>query len=154
MSTLSSEDRAEIQARADAATEGPWGAAKGATPDGKYLTTTKAEKEEFLRLSLNDDDAELWLVDNAEVIPAVTGDGPRAQANAEFIAHAREDIPKLLAELTRMEQALEREGLAAAIAGRLSWASMHWDLGNIDAHAAIADAIRLHVLGDNEGKTA
>lgn len=109
-------DRAAIKARAEAATPGPWEAAKGATPDGKYLTTTKAEKEEFLRLAINNDDAELWLIDNADVIPAVTGDGPSAQANAEFIAHAREDIPALLAALEEAERDLAGYGTRGALA--------------------------------------
>lgn len=34
------------------------------------------------------------------LVPALTGDGPTSVANAEFIAHARHDVPKLVAALT------------------------------------------------------
>lgn len=94
----------DIKARAEAISGGPWMPARAATPDGQYLTKSTTEKAEFLYLSLNDDESDLWLVDDGEVIPAVTGDGPNAKANADFIAHARTDIPKLLAAI---EAALE-----------------------------------------------
>jgi len=89
----------DIRQRAEAATEGPWDYGTGYSADGERQVTTKADKAEFLALSLNDTSGPLWLVDNTEVIPAVTGDGPKAKANAEFIAHARTDIPRLLGAL-------------------------------------------------------
>jgi hypothetical protein len=93
-----------IQARKDAASPGPWEASQGATSDGSELVTTYQQKTEFLALSLNSGRSGLWLVDNSEVIPAVTGDGPRAKANAEFIANAPTDIGFLL-DLARKQQA-------------------------------------------------
>ena len=73
----------EIEARAAAATPGPWESGRGATSDGTEFVTTYEQKSAFLALSLNSGRSCLWLVDNGEVIPAVTGDGPRAQANAD-----------------------------------------------------------------------
>ena len=78
----------EIRARAEAATPGPWA----------------AERE---------DDYE-WIVvggtyepDCRYVIADCGFDSP--QSNATFIAHAREDIPYLLAEVERLRAALEGE---------------------------------------------
>ena len=90
-------DLAAIQARADAATKGPWHAGRGATPDGSELVHTYEQKAAFLALSLNEGESSLWLVDNCAVIPAVTGDGPNAESNAMFTAHARTDVPALIA---------------------------------------------------------
>lgn len=108
----------DIQRRADAATEGPWRAGRGATSDGSEFVHTHEQKAAFLALSLNDGEPHLWLVDNGAVIPAATGDGPKARANAEFIAHARTDVPALLA-LVR-EQAAELETVGKLAAGRLA----------------------------------
>lgn len=124
---LSSEDRAEIQARTDAATKGPW------------MTITNYASGEV---------AEVFAPASSQTVFGAKSrsrrwEAPIRVADAEFIAHAREDIPKLLAELTRIEQALEREGLAALI-DRAAPSSTPQEL---------ADAIRTHLLGDNEGKT-
>ena len=67
----------EIQARVEAATEGPW-------DDQPNWTDTA-------RVVLNGDGEALW--------DAV---GLMADADADFIAHAREDIPALLAEIDRL----------------------------------------------------
>ena len=44
-------------------------------------------------------------------LTAVTGDGPHGEDDAEFIAHAREDVPALVAEVER----LIRDGDPAAL---------------------------------------
>ena len=92
-----------IKSRANRASEGPWGAARGATSDNTEFVSTYEQKAGFLALSLNDEESHLWLVDNGTVIPAATGDGPKAEANAEFIAHSRTDVPKLVAALEAVE---------------------------------------------------
>jgi hypothetical protein len=97
-----------IQRRVDAATEGPWRAGRGATSDGTQFVRTYEQKAAFLALSLNEGESDLWLVDNGAVIPAATGDGPKAKANAEFIAHARTDIPALLALVRAQQAAIKR----------------------------------------------
>jgi len=90
---------AEIEARLSATSPGPWEPSQGANADGKKLATTGVEKAAFLALSVNDNESPLWLVVTPDVIPAATGDGPRAKANAEFIANAPGDIAYLLGEL-------------------------------------------------------
>jgi len=79
-----------------AASKGPWEATRGATADGSEVCTTYEQKSEFLALSLNSGRSPLWLVTNGEVIPAVTGDGPRAKANATAIANAPAHVTHLL----------------------------------------------------------
>jgi hypothetical protein len=103
----------EIEARAAAATPGPWESGRGATSDGTEFVTTYEQKSAFLALSLNSGRSCLWLVYNGEVIPAVTGDGPRAQANAKFIASAPADVAYLLTELRKRDEVIARvEALA------------------------------------------
>lgn len=98
----------EIEARLAAASKGPWQAGVAATSDGSEVCTTYEQKKAFLALSLNEGDRPLWIVDNGEVIPAATGDGPNAGQNAEFIANAPADVAYLLAELRKAHEALER----------------------------------------------
>lgn len=96
----------EIEGRLAAVSPGPWEPSQGANADGKKLALTGAEKAAFLALSVNDNESPLWLVVSPEVIPAATGDGPKAKANAEFIAAAPADIAYLLAELRKAQDAL------------------------------------------------
>lgn len=74
---------AEIQARAEAAAEGPW-----------YV---EAHQPTLTRRVVSDDhmlDANLGYLGN------------RNQAEAEFIAHAREDVPWLLREVLALQSEL------------------------------------------------
>lgn len=71
---------AEIKARADAATEGPW-------ESGKYAPVRRA----------GDYYEVVWLdVDTSAPGPASYGVGI-GEFDAEFICHAREDVPRLVA---------------------------------------------------------
>ena len=96
-----------IKARAVAATEGPWEAA----------TCHESEQEtrsEYVRNALLKPAAPahgLWMVWKPDSrlgvhLTAVTGDGPHGEADAEFIAHAREDMPALVAEVERLRSQL------------------------------------------------
>lgn len=95
-----------IEARATAATTGPW-ERRTAPREGESVE----QKAEYLRGSLRDNGEPLHLLiatpDNepelSYIIPALTGDGPRARDNAEFIAHARTDVPALVAALRKAE---------------------------------------------------
>lgn len=110
-----------IQRRADAASEGPWDAARGANANGTTYANSREDKAIFLAASLNNNRSALWLVASDTVIPAATGDGPRAKANAEFIAHARTDVPALLT-LARKQAATLAAVLELANArGRNGW---------------------------------
>lgn len=78
----------------------------------------------------------------------------RAKAfNDAGLTHGVADLlTEAAGELGRIEQALEREGLARVI--EAAWGNPTWDgktLRPIDRR--LADEIRTHVLGDNEGKT-
>src|SRR5690606_5031629 len=102
-----------IRERAEAATPGPWEAREGdleGKPASEYVRTLLANRERdettsgrlFLTLAPNPIDPER----GATVVPALTGDGPQAEANATFIAHTRTDVPALLAEVDRLATAL------------------------------------------------
>jgi hypothetical protein len=96
----------EIKTRAEAATPGPWNPAIAPHPDSAQ---THAE---YLVASLCNEGRPLWVAwaENptddgfAYVVPAVTGDGPTSEANADFVAHAREDVPWLIAEVERLRE--------------------------------------------------
>jgi hypothetical protein len=79
---------AEIEVRVKAATEGPW--EYGKRPDGSvWLSTGNPERGQHYQ-----------------------GDWEGFDADAAFIAHARTDVPYLLAEVKRLREALafyERE---------------------------------------------
>jgi len=92
-----------IEARAEHATEGLW--QFGSAP----IDPGRAARETWLAETCSDGDSPLWatwvLGDRGPadvVIPAVTGDGERARANAAFIAHAHEDVPKMAAALFKV----------------------------------------------------
>lgn len=114
-------DVAGIRARLEAATEGPWEAREGdleGKPASEYVRTLLANREAdgtssgrlFLTLAPNRIDPEV----SETVVPALTGDGPSAEANATFIAHARTDIPLLLTALDEA-QAKARNHYAAFV---------------------------------------
>ncbi|GGU52138.1 hypothetical protein [Streptomyces lavendofoliae] len=91
---------AEIQARAEAATKGPW--------------FVERHQPTLTRRVVSDDhalDADLGYLGNSN------------QFDAEFIAHAREDIPFLLDELARVQAAAD-ELLAERDAARREVAAM------------------------------
>lgn len=75
---MTDEELAQIKERAEKATEGPWKCAD--TTDGA------------------------WLLDDADLIVAGTFG---REEDASFTAHAREDIPKLIAEVERLRERLE-----------------------------------------------
>jgi len=84
-------DLETIQARCDAATPGPW---KVVHRDVRY---TGEDDESLAGLGLDVD---------GPPTPMLRGMFQRG-ADAQFIAHAREDIPALIAEYTRIREALE-----------------------------------------------
>lgn len=95
---LSDARLAEIEARANAATPGPWSPApySGADPHDRIVVGS------------NND----WLLNvGALVHEAISPKNPQEYADAEFIAHARTDVPALVAEVRRLrerEAALEK----------------------------------------------
>jgi hypothetical protein len=80
---LSSADLEAIQARADAATQGPWHGAH----------------DEFGCVHIGDYG---WVCAGPNA-PAYDVDSEQGHADAEFIAHARQDIPALLTYIAELE---------------------------------------------------
>lgn len=99
-------DTADVIERAKAALEGvtpgPWAHRTAPHPDSgetpaEYLAGSLSSSGGPLHVLIADSpDPEL-----AYVIPALTGDGPTSEINAEFIAAARTLVPELIAELAR-----------------------------------------------------
>jgi hypothetical protein len=85
MERLTDAELEAIRKRAEAATEGPW-----YSEDNSVVYSEKVVDRKY----------------GEPVEVADTSCGPDI-GNAEFIAHAREDVPKLLAEVERLRDALE-----------------------------------------------
>lgn len=103
-----------IRARVDAATEGPW----EATPNGRILS-----------LTWPCDDVAGWFGNKGAVVETLRN------PDAEFIAHARTDVPLLLAAL---DEARENEAIMKAFRRRAFTA----EVGHMEAltRAAAAEA--------------
>jgi hypothetical protein len=82
-----------IRKRAEAATPGPWYWEKLNEGDSEWDT-------EMPSLVSSIDEGVMHFGDCEEYYP--TEGSPPTDEDAEFIAHAREDIPKLLAEIERL----------------------------------------------------
>ena len=80
----------EIKARAAAATEGPW--VNDSTEIGRPFPGT--------------DTIDVWVAESCHP----NGDGIDGEADAEFIAHARQDIPALLAAVEAVLELHEEVG--------------------------------------------
>lgn len=81
---------AEIRAREEAATPAPW------------------------RVENNQQDLNRWVSSDDQTLDINFGYlGNRTQNDAAFVAHAREDVPWLLAEIERLIAALHRHGACA-----------------------------------------
>lgn len=112
----------DLRALLDAATPvGEWRAVEGDLEGGTlndYIATLLQNRQNdgtttgrlFLTLAPNDIDPEL----GAEVVPAMCGDGPRAEANANLIAAAVNALPGLLARLAAAEREAAERGLDLA----------------------------------------
>lgn len=87
---LTNEQLTQIRERAERATEGVWFAAYG----GVYSTNTNTR-------GIYESTTEVCTLNDGEYI-----ENQNEENDAAFIAHAREDIPKLLAEVERMRELL------------------------------------------------
>lgn len=96
----------EIKARAEAATPGPWNS--WAVVDGIPHNHVASPTEEIAEL------------DNGEYI-----ENPNMDADAKFIAHARQDVPDLIAEVERLEAKLKN--VTEGVVGRMpsEYAAQH-----------------------------
>ena len=104
MSKMTPDHLAEVKARAEAATPGPWTADLSEGDCGVYL--------EDCPRGLEDCDDACPQCDRWEILKGGLVDGPDyvecgeysyfSDNDAEFIAHARTDIPDLIAEVERL----------------------------------------------------
>ena len=109
---MSEQELAAIRARAEAATDGPWQQSMDIT--GRLMVVVNLTPHQF-----------------REIIIAVSSDNSPRDEDLDFIAHAREDVPALLAEVERL-----REALAVVVAdcpicggtGRNRDAMQAWDV--------------------------
>lgn len=85
---MSDLDLDSIKARCEAATEGPW----------------HREHGDYGCVSIGNFG---WVVDGPNC-PQYDEDTPQGHADAEFIAHARTDVPALVAEVERLRAEVER----------------------------------------------
>jgi len=83
--TLSGQQYAEIAARAEAATPGPW----------------MADGAEIYRAPFGDVDTDQWIGETLRIT-----DEDASNADAEFVAHSRTDVPALLADNAALRDAL------------------------------------------------
>lgn len=125
-SPLSPEREAEIRARAEAATPGPW------APDDVYGLVRPTQIDGFAH-------------------PCERAAAQQQTAtDAEFIAHSRADVPDLLAEVDRLREELAlADGTATALdheraeTKRLRDA-IHDEAALLSRHAVAAEAAELH----------
>lgn len=103
---MTDEELATIKARAEAATPGPWKlddyiglesytVCLDYVPENQNRTTGYGAGSEGTAICVLDDEMYFEYSSDTERL-----------ANAEFIAHAREDVPALVAEVERLQEAL------------------------------------------------
>lgn len=121
-------DLDEIRARAAAATPGPWQARREFVVSGD-------------------------LEGIPDCVVSTGEDGPQELADAEFIAHAREDVPALYAEIERLRAALvtamegaERDYRQCIVSARATRDEGHYEKCNGRAEAYRQAATRLAEL--------
>lgn len=90
---LTHEELQAIKARAEAATPGPW---TNVDEDGEHWKSITAIEGG----------------DPLSVTMKIYDEGGHSLADAEFIAHARTDVPALVAEVERLRKALLKRGAA------------------------------------------
>ena len=101
---MNEKELAEIEARAEAATPGPW------EFDQKNIGYAHHRSHYGLLTNASRDTKDYWLSINVDY---------GMEHNADFIAHARQDVPALVAEVRRMSG--ENERLLATIQDTCTW---------------------------------
>jgi hypothetical protein len=125
---MTAEELDAIEARAAAATPGPWHYNSYSAVYGSHADYDRLEKEwEAAGEPPADKGTEWWdrfydADPDVAHVPAHHGDTAvrRRKKDAEFIAHARSDVPRLVAEIRRLRKELlsTRERCAALVEGR------------------------------------
>ena len=134
MTTLTEEQKAEIRARADAATPGPWRHVHGRLrPQFKMIIN---------QVSAGGRAVVAWAG-----FDGLDASKTQIKADAHFIAHAREDIPTLLSAL---EAANKRADEAEALVERLKREAVQHAQEARTANATIAEAYQAVTGGAGE----
>lgn len=105
------------KAALEGVTDGPW---KHCTAPHEYddaLPVATVDKAKWLADTLIGDGEPLHVLITdspdpkfAYTVPALTGDGPTSERNAQFIAQARTLVPELVAEVERVKSAAKTLG--------------------------------------------
>lgn len=99
---ISPERLAEISARVEAASAGPWFAEDWSDDFGSNKTTVAYHTPEVLR----EGQSNIWPDGIAHHRVADTDEGDKPLEDAAFIAAARQDVPDLVREVERLRKAL------------------------------------------------
>lgn len=91
---------AEIEARAKAATEGPWEASDWSRDGGDFRVTIETNRPEVLEPGQSG----IWPNGIMKLCIASTESGENPLRDADFIAHARSDIPYLISQVRALQE--------------------------------------------------
>lgn len=147
------EELEAIEARANAATPSPW---RTGVQNNATLEQTVANAAKHLMLGIGPEVHMVWAPEHPltvlgpdpeaplhAVTTAMAGNGPTSPQNAEFIAHARADVPALVAEVRRLRETLRvliraaRDGY-----GHVPEAKPRGKCGGCDAIVAAEELLR------------
>lgn len=96
---MTNEELAEIEARANAATPGPWRAKWSEQTHEEIIAAMSGMIEKGGKEWHWVDCDAIHPGDTGNLVIAETGNGPTSEANARFIANARPDMLKLIEEI-------------------------------------------------------
>ena len=88
---MTEEELAQIEARANAASPGPW----TSFVEGR----DHQSGDDFIRISELDAEDDMYVSRHGNA-----GSRPPSTADQDFIAHARQDVPALIAEIRRLRE--------------------------------------------------
>lgn len=137
---MNREQLEEIRARAEKATKGPW---RVVVDDSEKATTVCRECESDAH-PLDEDPGRDYLYDDC-LDGELHSEPFFREADAEFIAHARTDVPALLDEIGRQ---------APVIAAALAWFVELGPTHGATVEHQLADAIEALAEGSAEGGTS
>jgi hypothetical protein len=108
---------AEIRDRAEKATAGPWcweqvGEKENGFIIGMAIDSDGNPASGLIETSRYDDDADVFVDCYFEHVQVCESGHSCVYSNADFVAHSREDIPFLLAEVEKLRKELEGVTLA------------------------------------------
>ena len=99
-----------IRARCDAATRGPWSVSTLTYPNGTTVVESIIGVSEPQWSDYGEGEGE-WYTDRLTLVETDAGVYGPTMPDAQFIAHARTDIPALLAYIDELGRAVENERL-------------------------------------------